>query len=218
MLYPPRRRALESLLDRLDVLESWRSRVDFELLDLALTHPSLERVANYDRLEFVGDAIVRTVAAELLWDVHPDWPVGDMAAVRSILVSDVVLAELADSYNLDRYLLSSPAAAKDEAGRQSRLADALEAIAGALYLAVRTTAIVRPWLEPHFRTVALSVFADPARNNYKAALQEWTQEHYKCLPIYRVSALDLAQADLHRAFVAEVWLGCLLYTSDAADE
>ncbi len=84
----------------------------------------------------------------------------------------------------------------------SRLADAFEAVLGALYLSTHTLELVRPWLDPHFKQLAVEIRADPARLNYKAALQEWTQAHFKVLPEYRVQETSHA---LER-FTAEVWL------------
>lgn len=205
-LYPPRRRELESLLDRLALDDRWRSTVDLALLDRALTHPSADRQLNYEPLEFLGDAIVRTVAAEVFWERYATWPVGDWAAVRSILVSNAVLADIADAYHLERYLVCSPAVGRDHLGRLSRLADALEAVVGALYWSAGCTAIVRPWLEPEFCRRAEAAIADPARCNYKAALQEWTQGRNQGLPEYRpLEPAGPAGGD--RAFVVQVWWG-----------
>jgi ribonuclease-3 len=53
-----------------------------------------------------GDAVVRLVAAEVLWETYPECPVGEFAAIRSVLVSDRILATLANQYGLELYLLS----------------------------------------------------------------------------------------------------------------
>jgi len=85
-----RSRDLKKLVQRLGLTDT--TNVDWNLLDLALTHPSASSVANYQQLEFVGDAVVRLAASELLLETYPEAPVGDFAAIRSILVSDRVLA------------------------------------------------------------------------------------------------------------------------------
>jgi ribonuclease-3 len=65
--------------------------------------------------------------------------------------------------------------------------------------------LIRPWLDPHLIQLATEILLDPARLNYKAALQEWTQAQFKVLPEYRVA--ELSQSHLsHERFVAEVWL------------
>lgn len=201
--YPPRQKQLENLLQILGVPSI--TQVKWQLLDLALTHPSVSAVANYEQLEFVGDAVVRLVAAEVLWEVYPDWKVGEFAAIRSVLVSDRILASLAISYGLEPYLLVT---SSDKEGQQSRLADAFEAVLGALYLSTHTLELIRPWLDPHFIQLATEIRSDPARLNYKAALQEWTQGHFKVLPEYRV--IETPQGHRSEApderFSAQVWL------------
>ena len=201
--YPRRQKQLESLVQKLGL--SARARVHWQLLDLALTHPTVSAQANYEQLEFLGDAVVRLVAAEVLWETYPECPVGEFAAIRSVLVSDRILANLANQYGLELYLLVAGSATTDKAGEETRLADAFEAVLGALYLSTRTLELVLPWLGPQFQQLAVQIRQDPARFNYKAALQEWTQAHFKVLPEYRVEETKRRGSDLER-FTAEVWL------------
>ncbi|MEC4983836.1 MAG: ribonuclease III [Oscillatoria sp. PMC 1068.18] len=204
MIQDPRRsKELEKFLFKLGLTKI--EKIDFSLLDLALTHPSVSREANYDQLEFVGDAVVRLAASEVLWETYPDCPVGEFAAIRSILVSDRCLAEFAEGFGLERYLLVSRSAAADNAGKVSRVADAFEAVLGAIYLSTQTMSMIRPWLDPLLKSKAAEVREDPARQNYKDALQEWTQGNYKLLPEYRVRETKPEHASQNR-FTAEVWL------------
>ncbi|MBD2307591.1 ribonuclease III [Chroococcidiopsis sp. FACHB-1243] len=203
LFYPRRQKQLQSLVNKLGISTS--AQINWQLLDLALTHPTVSAQANYEQLEFVGDAVVRLVAAEVLWETYPECPVGEFAAIRSVLVSDRILAQLATEYGLELYLLVSNSASTDKAGRESRLADAFEAVLGALYLSTRTQELVRPWLDPHFKQLAAEIRSDPARLNYKAALQEWTQAHFKVLPEYRVQESPQPRSATAR-FSAEVWL------------
>jgi ribonuclease III len=198
---PRREKQLQTFVQKLGLPAA--APVDWSLLDLALTHPSISREKNYEQLEFVGDSVVRLAAAEVLLETYPEEPVGEFAALRSMMVSDRTLAEFADSYGLERYLLVSSSVGLDRAGRISRLADAFEAVLGALYLSTRTMGLVRPWLDEALKIKANEIRQDPARQNYKDALQEWTQAKYKRLPEYRVT--ELANRDGER-FSAEVWL------------
>ena len=201
--YPRRQKQLQSLVQKLGLLSA--APVQWKLLDLALTHPTVSAQANYEQLEFVGDAVVRLAAAEVLWETYPACPVGEFAAIRSVLVSDRTLATLATEYGLELYLLVSGSATTDYAGQESRLADAFEAVLGALYLSTHTLELVRPWLDPHFKKLAEEIRSDPARQNYKAALQEWTQAHFKVLPEYQVEETSQRGSAVDR-FKAEVWL------------
>lgn len=200
---PRRRKELQKLLQKLGLgtLES----VNWSLLDLALTHPSFAKQDNYEQLEFVGDAVVRLVASEVLLENYPDASVGEFASIRSIMVSDLTLAEFARRYGMERYLLVSPSAAGDKAGEKSRLADAFEALLGALYLSTHTMELVRPWLDPILKDKGAEIRSDPAFYNYKDALQEWTQANYKTLPTYHVKETENNRQPSHR-FTAEVWL------------
>lgn len=203
LAYPRRQRQLETLVHKLGLPKE--APINWQLLDLALTHPTVSESANYEQLEFIGDAVVRLAAAIVLWKDYPDCPVGDFAAIRSVLVSDRILAQLAREYGLELYLLVAGSATADKIGQESRLADAFEAVLGALYLSTNNLNLIHPWLDPHFKQLAAEIRLDPARLNYKAALQEWTQAQFKVLPEYRVVEISQPYRNQER-FVAEVWL------------
>jgi len=203
LVYPRRQRQLENLVRKLGLPTGLP--IKWELLDLALTHPTVSESANYEQLEFVGDAVVRLAAAVVLWETYPDCPVGDFAAIRSVLVSDRILAQLAREYGFDLYLLVAGSATSDQIGQESRLADAFEAVLGALYLSTNNLELIRPWLDFHLKKLAAEIRRDPARLNYKAALQEWTQAQFKVLPEYRITEVHPTNQNQER-FAAEVWL------------
>jgi ribonuclease III len=195
-----RQKYLQTLLLRLGLPEN--TEVKWDLLDIALTHPTMGS-PNYEQLEFIGDSVVRLAASEFLWEAYPDSSVGDFSAVRKILVSDRVLAQLSENYGFDRYLLLAASAAGDVSGRVSRMADAFESVLGALYLSTNNLTLVRPWLDPHFQQMTKEILEDPARQNYKDALQELTQARYKALPQYQVQ--ETPDNDLpEQRFTAEV--------------
>ncbi len=209
---PRRQKQLQKFIQKLGLPST--TPVNWSLLNLALTHPSISHTDNYEQLEFVGDSVVRLIAAELLLEIYPQEPVGEFAAIRSILVSDRVLAELAETYGIEPYLLIGTNATGNPVGRQSWLADAFEAVLGALYLSTHNMDLIRPWLDRALKTKAAEVRKDPARLNYKDALQEWTQRKYKILPEYRVRENKLFKSSVNRTdlsvqterFLAEVWL------------
>lgn len=198
----PRREQLTALLQQLGLREC--APVDWSLLDLALTHPTFSQSANYQQLEFVGDSVVRLAAAQVLLETYPQASVGELAKLRAGIVSDRALAEFAGGYALESYLLIAPSAASDARGRGKRLADAFEAVLGALYLSTHTLELVRPWLDVLLLEKAREILKDPALQNYKDALQEWTQAHYRQLPEYRVQQQEVAAGE-DRIFIAEVW-------------
>ena len=202
---PRRKKQLQQLVEKLGL--SITEPIDWSLLDLALTHHSISSNSNNQQLEFVGDAVVRLLAAEVLLATYPNASVGQFSAVRSILVSDRLLAEFAASYGLERYLLfSNKNGAINKAGKISLLADAFEALLGALYLSTKNMDLIASWLTPILQIHGEDILNDPALYNYKDALQEWTQGEYKILPEYRVTDNKFGSKMEEERFSAEVWL------------
>ena len=186
------------------------SAIKPDLLALALVDISSSADANNEKLEFLGDAALRLAAAEFLMERYPTMALGDMSAVRSHIVSDRVLATVAKHYHLSCYLQLSKSAQGDKAGADSRLADALEAILGALYLSAGDLSLIRPWLDTHFAKLTDELQGDPARQNYKAAVQELTQLHCKDLPHYKVTEISQVHGDTER-FFAQIWFQTKLW-------
>ncbi len=194
---PERLLQLQRLLQRLGLAHD--VPVNWSWLDLALTHPTLNSADNNDRLEFLGDSVLRLLASRFLYEHYPKAAVGILSDVRSVLVSDAQLAAWARLYDLGAELEASPYLKHNA----SALADAFEALLGALYLSTSDLSLIEPWLLPHLQVHTETVLDDPARTNYKAALQEWTQGHYQCLPEYRLLA-EAGPPTPH--YVTEVWL------------
>jgi ribonuclease III len=105
------------------------------LLQQALTHPSFRSETNNQRLEFLGDAVVQLVVTELLYHQFPHKSEGELTPLRARLVNRGSLALLAERLQIGP-LLHLGSGEKSDAGRQrpSNLADALEAIIGAIYV------------------------------------------------------------------------------------
>ena len=107
---------------------------DVRLLEQALTHRSAGG-DNNERLEFLGDAILDLVVSESVFRAHAQAPEGDLSRLRSSLVKDTTLAELATELGLGEHLILGGGERKSGGHRrESILADALEAIFGAVYL------------------------------------------------------------------------------------
>ncbi|MBE7380999.1 MAG: ribonuclease III [Leptolyngbya sp. SIO1E4] len=178
--------------------------INWELLDQALIHSSASAQRNNERLEFLGDAVLRLAAAEFLMEQYPGALVGELSALRSHLVSDQTLTRIAEKLGIEPFLKLSPAAAGDAAARPTRLADAVEAILAVLYLSTGDLQLVRPWLDPYLITLAAQLSQNPEQHNPKTALQELIQKHYKTLPEYRTTEVSMTHGDPER-FRAEVW-------------
>ena len=93
------------------------------LVKKALTHPSytqendLSSLENYERLEFFGDSVLKLFTSKLLFETYPEAPEGELSKIRSILVSDAILAQVAVKIGLDKELILGPAEEK-QGGRK----------------------------------------------------------------------------------------------------
>ena len=173
-------------------------------IEEALSHSSLGEPRNHERLEFLGDAVLRLAATEFLRREHAGLRVGEQSDLRGQLVSDRWLASLAESSGLADVVRLGPMAAGDAAGRDTVMAESAEALLGGIYLAWGGPAgglepLIR-WLAPHWRTMAAAVLADPHRQNWKSALQEWSQRQRLGLPRYSCEERSLAHGDPKRFY------------------
>ncbi|NLJ83629.1 MAG: ribonuclease III, partial [Halanaerobiaceae bacterium] len=111
------------------------------LLQRALTHKSFSNentdlnLRNNERLEFLGDSVLSIVISSYIFEYFPDYPEGELAKMRSVIVSEPSLADLARKINLGKYILLGRG--EDLSGgrdRNSILADTMEALIAAIYL------------------------------------------------------------------------------------
>lgn len=158
---------------------------DEGLLQLALTHRSAGR-PNNERLEFLGDALVNQVVAEMLFDARPRASEGELSRLRAQLVSEPALAERARELNLgDALHLGSGELKSGGYRRDSILADAFEALVAAIHRDGGYCAC-RDWLHGVFARVVAEVGAP--QKDAKTRLQEWLQARGLPLPQYELVA------------------------------
>lgn len=158
---------------------------DEELLRLALTHRSAGR-PNNERLEFLGDALVSLVVAEMLFDARPRATEGELSRLRSHLVSEPALAERARELGIgDELRLGSGELKSGGFRRDSILADAFEAVVAAIYRDGGYDAC-RMWLREIFRQPLAAAGTPP--KDPKTRLQEWLQGRGLPLPRYELVA------------------------------
>ena len=175
---------------------------DLAPIEEALTHTSAGRAVNHERLEFLGDAVLRLAAAEFLQQHYPQLSVGRCSALRAQLVSDRWLAELGDRCGIESMVHLGPMASGDQAGRATVRAECSEALLGGLYEAWGAGAgglePVHRWLTPHWQRSSAELLADPDRHNWKSALQEWSQAAGLGLPRYHCQECSQIHADPRR--------------------
>jgi len=179
------------------------------LLKEALTHRSYlnENPAwgalHNERLEFLGDAVLELAVTEFLFEKFPHEDEGRLTGIRAALVNYVMLAAVAEEVRLGAFLYLSRGEAKDNGrAREVILANALEAVIGAVYLdrgydAARK--VVERLVMPRLGEVmAKKLYKDP-----KSMLQELLQDRRKVTPIYRV--LHESGPDHAKRFVVGVY-------------
>jgi len=177
------------------------------LITRALTHSSIDSSINHEKLEFLGDAVLRLACSEFLHEHNSGQSVGKRSLMRAQLVSDRWLYELAQIIDLESFICQSPATANDKTANSRVLAECCEALIGAVYLswggADGGLHAVRQWLDPHWQRSCLELSEDPYRHNWKSALQELTQAQKAGLPVYTTSEENTSHGDLRR-FRSEV--------------
>lgn len=157
------------------------------LLRQALTHRSFAADHN-ERLEFLGDSVLNLAIASLLYERLGDLPEGDLSRVRANLVKQDTLFQIATRLRLSEALRLGEGESKS-GGKQrpSILADALEAVLGAVYLDAGYVA-AQEVVHRLFQSVEINPTMQAAAKDPKTALQEWLQGRKMKLPQYQVVA------------------------------
>ncbi|MCH8059871.1 MAG: ribonuclease III [Proteobacteria bacterium] len=175
----------------MDKAETWLKKTldyqfsDIRLLQQALTHRSVPG-DNNERLEFLGDAVLDFVISEVVFRSHANAPEGDLSRLRASLVKDTSLAELALGLGLGEHLILGSGERKTGGHRrESILADALEAIFGAVYMDAGFDA-ARCVVERAFGDRLYDMPSADELRDPKTQLQEWLQARGLGLPEYEL--------------------------------
>lgn len=158
-------------------------------LNLAFSHRSFANEAgksidNNEKLEFLGDSVLGLVVCEYLYTEFPDKNEGDMARIKSFVVSEGTLEIVAKNLKIDNYILIGKGE-EYSGGRSKRaiLADCMEAIIGAYYLDSGFKA-ARKFILANIVPEINKVLEDKHKKDYKTLLQEFVQKRFKSYPRY----------------------------------
>ena len=169
---------------------------DEELIKTALTHPSYTKennfsdLGNYERLEFFGDSVLKLFTSKLLYNKYPTSPEGELSKIRSILVSDAILAQVAIKIGLDKLIILGPSEEKQGGRkRESNIACSLEAILGAYYMSGKYEEIEK-FINDYIITFAEDVDKHFEKYNAKDILQQYTQGEDKTRPEYKIVSVN----------------------------
>ena len=178
-----------------------------ELLNLALTHRSYtnedsSHSPNNEKLEFLGDSVLGMVVATYLYKILQDKAEGDLARIKSYVVSEDTLSIAAHGLLIQDYILVGKGEELSGGrGKKAILADAMEAVIGATYLDSGFEAaekLVLRLVEPEI----LKVLQNRHRKDYKTILQEYVQKYHRSYPAYAL--VKKTGPDHDRTF----WMSC----------
>lgn len=169
--------------------------IDTETPDLykkALTHPSFTKEKDlpyencYERLEFLGDAVLKLTISDVLFKTYPEAQEGELSKIRSIIVSDNTLADIVKHNGLQELIIMSRHEEKLGCRNLNSIcACAFEAILGAYYLDGKFNEIIK-YIQKTFNPYIEDVQKHFEKFNAKAILQEYTQGKTKNTPVYTV--------------------------------
>ncbi|HOV94822.1 MAG TPA: ribonuclease III [Spirochaetales bacterium] len=185
---------------------------DVSLLDTALTHRSCineisnvkdRRVEHNERLEFLGDAVLGQAIAAFLYRALPFAQEGELSQIKSVVVSESILAEQGAKMGIPELLILGRGE-ELSGGRQKKalIADAFEAIVGAIYLD-QGAEVAASFVYKQLDTALKSTIHGQSKD-YKTILQEYAQKYLRTLPVYRCDRVEGPEHD--RTF----WISCIL--------
>jgi ribonuclease III len=188
-----------------------------DLLTEALTHRSYLneyprwRLPHNERLEYLGDAVLELLVSEELFEKFPKQPEGQLTVLRAALVNYQILARVAETVGLQNFILMSRGERKDTGrAREVILANAIEAVIGAIYLD-QGLEKVRTFVKKFVMANLDDVLETKSYRDAKSELQEVVQEKLKVTPNYNV--LDESGPAHKRTFKMGVYFGGKLIAS-----
>ncbi len=183
---------------------------NIKLLNSALTHKSYKNEimsvdTDNERMEFLGDSILNFIVTDILYREVPELPEGQMSKIKAFVTSGEFLSDKAQKISLGKYLLLGRG--EESSGGRSKkslLANAYEALIGALYLdggITKAKSFIRRQLKKEIKTLVSGhiVF------DYKAALQEFIQSKEKITPLYNVE--KVIGPDHNREYYVSITIG-----------
>jgi len=175
------------------------------LLKNAITHPSftneqgLEPVESNARLEFLGDSVLQIVISDYLYHRFPEYPEGDLTRIRAGLVCESSLVQIAKSIQLSNFLLLGQGEKENKRSKDSILADAMEAVLGAIFLdsgLEESRHVIIKLYTPYLEKLMKQ------NKDFKSTLQEYLQKETHETATYTI--ISETGPDHAKTFTAEV--------------
>lgn len=173
-----------SQLRKLEKVISYSFKKDHRLIT-ALTHSSVkdEDHPSNERMEFLGDAVLGLVVTEYLYKNYPEMDEGEMTAVKSVVVSSDSLLKIAKEIDLKKYIAVGKGITKKRTIPTSLIANAVEALIGAIYIDSGYRAS-KKFILTHVESMVGKVMKKRSKASYKSQLQNYAQKMFAATPHY----------------------------------
>ncbi len=164
----------------------------------ALTHSSNDKIINYEKLEFFGDAVLRLAASDFIEKKYPHMNVGERSELRAQIVSDEWLTKLGEKIGIEKLIIRGPKALGDKNSKKTIIGEATEALIGALYKCFNSIQEVNLWLDNIWEEDAEIFLKAPYKFKSKTVIQEWCQSEGYGLPVYKITEVSTENGDPKR--------------------
>ena len=164
----------------------------------AFTHSSEDKIKNYEKLEFFGDAVLRLAASNFIENKYPQMSVGERSELRAQIVSDEWLTKLGEKIDIEKLIIKGPKALGDENSKNTIIAEATEALIGAIYNCFDSIQEVNLWLDDIWEKDSEIFLNAPYKFKSKTVLQEWCQSKGFDMPVYKIIEVSKKNGDPKR--------------------
>jgi len=164
----------------------------------AFIHSSEDKIINYEKLEFFGDAVLRLAASNFIDKKYPQMSVGERSELRAQIVSDEWLTKLGEKIDIEKLIIKGPKALGDENSKNTIIGEATEALIGALFKCFNSIQEVNLWLDNIWEEDSEMFLKAPYKFKSKTVLQEWCQNKGFDLPIYKIIEISKKNGDPRR--------------------
>ena len=163
----------------------------------AFIHSSEDKIINYEKLEFFGDAVLRLAASNFIEKKYPQMSVGERSELRAQIVSDEWLTKLGEKIDIEKLIINGPKALGDENSKNTIIGESTEALIGALYKCFNSIQEVNLWLDDIWEEDSEIFLKAPYKFKSKTVLQECQSKGFD-LPVYKIMELSKKNGDLKR--------------------
>ena len=171
----------------------------------AFVHSSEDKIINYEKLEFFGDAVLRLAASNFIANKYPQMSVGERSELRAQIVSDEWLTKLGEKIYIEKLIIKGPKALGDENSKKTIIGEATEALIGAIYNCFNSIQEVNLWLDEIWEEDSEVFLKAPYKFKSKTVLQEWCQSKGFDLPVYKIIEVSKKNGDPKR-FSCEIFI------------